>query len=105
MDKQDEMHPEDKRNLSIFGIAAILVWNLFNHYILQPRMEKMRAVHAIEAAQRLNDDKPIAAAPPRPRATVLTESPRIKIYNGVVFGSLALKGGRIDDLSLQRYYT
>ena len=108
MEDPDKMHPEDKRNLIIFGVACILVWNLYNHYILAPRMEKLRAVHAIETAQHLTEapsPEQIAASKPRPRADVLAESPRLKIDNGSVFGSLALKGGRIDDLSLQRYYT
>ena len=108
IDDPNKMHPQDKRNLIIFGIACILVWNLYNHYILAPRVEKMKAARAIEAARHLADaPKPETYVPvkPRPRAEVLAESPRVKIDNGSVFGSLALKGGRLDDLSLQRHYT
>src|SRR6185295_11592484 len=110
MDLEDpnKMHPQDKRNLIIFGVACILVWTLYNHYILEPRMQKLRAARAIEAAQHIGEAPTaaqVAAAKPRPREEVLAESPRLKIDNGSVFGSIALKGGRIDDLSLQRYYT
>jgi YidC/Oxa1 family membrane protein insertase len=46
-----------------------------------------------------------AAAPgqPRTRAAVLASSPRIPIKTPSVSGSIALKGGRIDDLELIKY--
>ncbi len=108
MEDPDKMHPEDKRNLLIYGVACILIWFLYNHYILAPRMEKLRAVQAIESAQHLAEaptPEQIVAAKPRPRTDVLAESQRLKIDNGSVFGSLTLKGSRIDDLSLQNYFT
>ena len=37
------------------------------------------------------------------RAEALADSPRIRIDNGAIHGSIALKGGRIDDVTLARY--
>jgi len=49
---------------------------------------------------------PGAAAPaPLPRAAVIAAVPRVAINTPTVQGSIALKGGRIDDLSLVKYRT
>ena len=37
------------------------------------------------------------------RAEALAQSPRVRIDNGAVHGSIALKGGRIDDVTLANY--
>ena len=37
------------------------------------------------------------------RAEALASSPRMRIDNGAIHGSIALKGGRIDDVTLARY--
>ncbi|WOJ88832.1 membrane protein insertase YidC [Methylocapsa polymorpha] len=46
------------------------------------------------------------AEPPEPRKTraeALAEGPRIKLDTKALFGSISLKGGRIDDVSLKAY--
>ncbi len=108
MQRQDEIHPEDKRNLIIFIIAALAVWFVFDHYLLGPKIEKLREAR-VAAAQQATEKAVVQgaeeSAQARPRETVLAESPRVKIDNGAVFGSVSLRGGRIDDLHLQNYYT
>ncbi len=37
------------------------------------------------------------------RAEALAQSPRVRIDNGAMHGSIALKGGRIDDVTLAHY--
>jgi YidC/Oxa1 family membrane protein insertase len=44
-----------------------------------------------------------AAPAPLGRAAALTETPRVPIATGSVQGSIALKGGRIDDLALVKF--
>ena len=50
---------------------------------------------------------PVVAAPaqPIPREAVVAATPRIAINTAALRGSIALKGGRIDDLSLVKYHT
>ncbi|VFU07489.1 protein of unknown function [Methylocella tundrae] len=43
------------------------------------------------------------AAAPQTRAEALADSPRVKIETPAIFGSLALKGARIDDVALKAY--
>jgi YidC/Oxa1 family membrane protein insertase len=40
----------------------------------------------------------------RPRAEVLAESPRVPVETPAVLGSINLKGGQLDDLTLRRYH-
>ncbi len=47
--------------------------------------------------------QPATAAAPLTRTAALATSPRIPIHTGSVEGSIALKGGRIDDLSLLKF--
>ena len=44
------------------------------------------------------------AAQPRPRSAVLAETPRVPIATPSLHGSISLKGGRIDDVSLVQYH-
>src|SRR5262249_54701462 len=46
---------------------------------------------------------PAAAAPAATREAALAESPRVQIATPSLKGSIALKGGRIDDLVLVKY--
>ena len=103
MQDKEQLHPEDKRNLIIFGVIALIFYVGYNHFILQPRMQRLQAAQ-MAAAQHIAN--PVAALPPpRARDEVLTASARLPIDNGGVRGSIALTGGRLDDLQLQRYYT
>ena len=46
---------------------------------------------------------PLDAAAPKTRAEALAASPRVKIDTPALSGSLALKGARLDDVSLKAY--
>jgi YidC/Oxa1 family membrane protein insertase len=50
---------------------------------------------------------PGATAPtqPLPRSAVVAETPRVPINTPTIHGSISLKGGRIDDVSLVQYHT
>jgi YidC/Oxa1 family membrane protein insertase len=44
-----------------------------------------------------------ASTPQKSRADALAESPRVKLDAPAIYGSIALKGGRIDDVSFKAY--
>lgn len=104
------MHPEDKNNLFLFMLLATLIYLGFDHFIMQPRMEEMKASQQAEAVKKqeefearreVDDIEPLAGLS---RQNVLAKEPRIKISNNQVSGSLSLKGSRIDDLKLLNHY-
>ena len=67
---------------------------------------------ALPAAPGGQTARPEAAAPipggaavtGKPRAAVIAENPRVKINTESLTGSINLKGGRLDDLSLKKYH-
>lgn len=100
----DRMHPDDRRNLILFIALAALVYFAFEHFVFRPQAEalkKQKEVAAVAAA----DPAVMAAEVEYPRAEALSRSARIAIENAAVAGTLALRGGRIDDLVLKDYYT
>jgi len=109
MDDQNKMHPDDKRNLIVFLILALGIWFLFDTYLMKPKLEALE-----EAAKQTQQQEEaiaidvaksqMAAAVERPRDEVISEVRRIDFDNGYMFGSIALKGGRVDDVSLHNYY-
>ncbi|MGH6891018.1 MAG: membrane protein insertase YidC, partial [Dongiaceae bacterium] len=88
--------------------AAILIgWTVF---IEGPRMATQKAQQAAQQAQQ-PVEQPAAVQPTPPdtgrktlsREDALKESPRVAIDSPRLQGSIALKGGRIDDLVLKGY--
>src|SRR5438477_10110724 len=57
------------------------------------------------AAPQINSNAPApAAAPTQTREAAIAAAPRVKIDTPSISGSISLKGGRIDDLSLKQYH-
>lgn len=106
MQQKDKMHPDDMRNLILFGILSLVLWLSYDHFILQPKMEKMRAAQEVKeqilTKQAKNPELVVAAE--RPREDVLQEGDRIEIKSDLVYGSVNLTGARLDDLSLTTYF-
>ena len=107
----------------VLSAAVLIVWQYF---FGMPQLDKQRQQTQQQSQQQsvpLGQPAPDAASqpqagvPPVPgqampagipaqplsRAAALAASPRIPIETALVTGSLALKGGRIDDLALTRY--
>ena len=108
MTGKDQMHPDDRRNLVIFMVLALTVWFGFDHFVMKPRLEKMRAAQQI--SQQIAADTAInlaagisAHTAVRPRVEVLADAARITLSNAHISGSLPLTGSRIDDISLNKY--
>lgn len=102
LNQKDQMHPEDRRNMLMFAVAALLVWFGYEHFFIQPRMEKIQQAYKQE--QALKDSGYVdTTALKTPRDAVLARSQRVAIENPLLKGSIALTGGRLDDLELLNY--
>ena len=112
------MNSEDSRNLILAIVLSVLVligWN----YLYTPQLHKDH-VAATPPAQTQpaspgSAPAPVNGAPapqfeaasdtsPRTRAEALALSPRVTIDTPALAGSIALKGGLIDDLELKAYH-
>jgi YidC/Oxa1 family membrane protein insertase len=105
------MKQDDTRNLISFALAAFAIMMIYNFLVQQPAEQKrLQAVRAAQAQAQLQAKAVAAGLAPPPGAAVsltrpqaLAQSPRTPIDTPQLQGSLALKGGRIDDLLLKTY--
>ncbi len=112
----------DQRNLIIAIALSIAIVLVFQFFIERPRLERERTAHPAQetgqvatqatpggagapaAPGALPGAAPPESAPtPKSRSELLAESPRIAIDTPKLRGSIALQGGRIDDLTLVDY--
>ena len=114
----------DQKNTIIAIVLSAIVLIVWQFFVGMPQMEKQRQ----EAQQRQQTQTPApgpgtqvqpqaqGAGPQLPgqggapsagqqltREAVLAASPRVEIDTPQVKGSIALKGGRLDDLALKKY--
>jgi YidC/Oxa1 family membrane protein insertase len=110
-----KQHPDDQTNMMIALALAMLVLMVWNYFYAAPQMQAMRdkAIQeqkAAEAAKTAPGAPAAAAVVQKPaikvatRAEALLQSPRIKIETPSLQGSIALKGGLIDDLTLVKHH-
>ncbi len=108
MQQNDKMHPEDKRNLIIFGVISILLWLSYDHFILGPKLEKMEAANkmAQQQAIKIQSENGMLDLTEKPRAEIIetASTDRIKIDNDLVFGTINPVGARLDDLSTKEHF-
>ncbi|MGL4637548.1 MAG: membrane protein insertase YidC [Beijerinckiaceae bacterium] len=121
------MLKEDNKNLIAAIALSILVIVGWNYFYAGPQMEKQRlerlaqqtapsslpqpgagtptapGAPALPGAPAATPVPPGVAAPALTREASLATSPRVAIETARLKGSIALKGGRIDDLSLSTY--
>jgi len=117
----------DQKNTILAVVLSALVLLGWQYFVGMPQMEKQRQIaqqqqqtqtqqggEAPAAQQPQDPAQPNATAPqapgqpavqgqPQDRAAVLAAGPRIAIETPSLKGSIALRGGRIDDLSLVKY--
>ncbi|MDR7036874.1 YidC/Oxa1 family membrane protein insertase [Methylobacterium sp. BE186] len=116
----------DKTNMIVAIALSLVVLLGWNYFVAAPRVEQQRQATAQNAAAQQSpgvtpdgipspspkEGGPAAPAPgtlpnqgaPEPREAALARSPRIRIETPALSGSVALKGGRIDDVSLKNYH-
>ena len=112
---KDQMHPQDMKNLFLFFIISAIAYFTYDAFILKPQMQAIKERQVAEqklvkehGETILDDNGEILVTDriiPRNEAIENVQGGRIKFENDEVFGSIALKGGRLDDLSLKKYFT
>jgi YidC/Oxa1 family membrane protein insertase len=116
----------DQKNTILAIVLSALVLIAWQIYFGLPQMEKQKQIQQQQAQERSQQQPPSlpqqpgtaqapsapGAAPQAPtqpgaqpmtRDATLAASPRVRIDTPSLSGSIALKGGRIDDLSLVKY--
>ncbi|MBG52542.1 MAG: membrane protein insertase YidC [Rhodobiaceae bacterium] len=112
----------DNRNLILAAILSMAVLFGWQYFFIEPQLEAERVAQAEQAAQQAaaatasSVPQVLESAPNAPeqgisgtaltglpRDLALEQSPRVKIKTDTVNGSIALRGGRIDDLHLHNY--
>jgi YidC/Oxa1 family membrane protein insertase len=126
------MTPETK-NIIIATLLSLLVVIGWDYFYARPQLERQRETqaqmlarqpHAAQPAPQAGTPQAPSPSPPAQgsmpaqetaparggeapphmtRAEALAESPRVKIDAPAIYGSIALKGARIDDVSLRDY--
>src|SRR5829696_4136853 len=118
---------DDNRNLLLALILSGLVLFAWQFFYAAPQVEQQRRAQQAQPAPPqgaqpntvpgqppspsqaggLNPPVPGTVPPAAPvaetREAALGRSPRVRIYTPGLFGSISLKGGRIDDVALKNY--
>lgn len=97
----------DNNNFIAAVLLSIAILVGFHYFYEKPQLEQAQQQRAQQklAAQEVvlkKEDKAVVL-PPRERAEILKESPRVVIKTPELEGSINLKGARLDDLSLVKY--
>ncbi len=103
--------PNDSKNTLLFIVAAMAMFMVYQIFVLEPAAKHRQLEAQAQAkAEASAQAKLPPGAPSAPKVAVtmpvgeaLAASPRVKIDTPSLVGSIALKGGRIDDLSLKGY--
>jgi YidC/Oxa1 family membrane protein insertase len=117
----------DQKNTILAIVLSALVLIAWQIYFGVPQMEKQKQTQQQQAQERSQQPPPLpqqpgatqapsapgtapqatqpgAAAQPMTRDATLAASPRVRIETPSLSGSIALKGGRIDDVTLATYH-
>jgi len=99
----------EQRNLILTIVLCLAI--LLGWQFLWPNKQPIHPVAQTQTAAQVNKDAPspsgsapTPAMPPENRLISLLSAPRIKLATKDLKGSIALTGGRIDDIALTRYH-
>jgi YidC/Oxa1 family membrane protein insertase len=111
--------PDNQRNLLaaiVLSVGVLLLWQVF---YAGPKLKEEQMRRAAQQTEQASQTTPAAAgatpatgvvggapaaAPPLTREAALALGPRLAIDTPAIKGSVALVGGRIDDLTLKGYH-
>ncbi len=101
---------DNRQNLIVAVILSAAILFGWEFFVEMPRMQHQRELAVQQQAAVAPPSTPAAApsptavaAKPLSRDEALAKSPRIKIQSSRITGSIALIGGRIDDVDLVNY--
>ena len=101
---------QETKNVILATCLSILVVIGWEAFYARPQLEKERQLQAQMHTRQgtgpeAGNSQPVPVEPVsrKTRAEVLAESPRVKVDAPGVYGSIALKGARIDDVSFKAY--
>ncbi|MBM3577961.1 MAG: membrane protein insertase YidC [Alphaproteobacteria bacterium] len=105
---------ENTKNMILAAAVSLIFIGLWDYFYAFPEMDKQRRAQSeqtrlakvpkLGAPEQRAAAAPPAKVAPKTRAEALALSPRIAIDTRSIFGSIALKGARIDDVSLKNYH-
>ncbi|NBS34801.1 MAG: membrane protein insertase YidC [Methylocystaceae bacterium] len=102
---------ENTRNMLFAAAVSMVFIGLWDYFYAFPEMERQKKTLAeqerIAKTVKLGaPDSPVALVKPvaQTREAALALSPRVNIDTKSLSGSIALKGGRLDDVSLKAYH-
>ncbi len=117
--------PKDQKNLILAMALSLVVIVGWNHFYGAPKVHQARQTQSqLQQMPQSGQAAPAGqsapgaaanpaeanggaglqpAAPALSRADALAQSPRIIVDNKEMFGSIALKGARLDDIALKKY--
>ncbi|MFM8859947.1 MAG: membrane protein insertase YidC [Methylocystis sp.] len=102
---------ENTRNMLFAAAVSMVFIGLWDYFYAFPEMERQKKTLAeqerVAKTVKLGaPDSPVAVAKPvaQTREAALALSPRVNIDTKSLSGSIALKGGRLDDVSLKAYH-
>lgn len=94
---------DDNRNMIMFLIASMVLLFAYQFLYIGPQQQKEAAKRAAAAASAQSVVPQTATPTNLSREAALKASPRVLIDTPSIKGSIALVGGRIDDVSLVKY--
>jgi len=103
---------QESRNTVIFLVCAVVLFFVYNMFVLEPAAKRRQAEAAHQAAVAQAQHPAgvagktaatIQVPPAVTRKAALAASPRVAVVTPSLKGSISLRGGRIDDLYLTNY--
>lgn len=102
LDNPFGMRPRGSTNsieMLTFSFFMICVFMAYDMYIMKPQLAAQKAVKDKEV-MAVSENRPL----PRAEALAKEQSPRVTFENAELRASLDLKGARLDDLVLKKYF-
>lgn len=101
------MNKESPRNLIVFFAIAVVLMGIYQVFVFGPMQKRAQAEQQARRAAATQVQTPANAAPGaavfKTREQITATTPRVPIDTPALKGSIALTGGRIDDLFLKQY--
>jgi YidC/Oxa1 family membrane protein insertase len=93
----------NNQDLLIAVVLSVLILFGFHYYYEKPRLERYQAsvvAAKLETVKRVDTEQVII---PKSRAEWVAEAARVRLESETLHGSINLRGGRLDDLTLIKY--